>query len=128
MSPRIPMRIVLVCIYYVSVSMRNVSSRRSFIQSLACAAVAVAAPGPGSRIRIGAQTNTWGAPIKSYDHLLEILDALAQLGYEGFETNYMSLNAMAANAKHCRSAFESRHIEYVAPHANVKLMKTAEAD
>ena len=106
--------------------MQNGSSRRNFIQFLASSVAAAAAPSPKSRIRIGAQTNTWGAPIKTYDHLLEVLDALVRLGYEGFETNYMSLNAMAANAKQCRAAFEARHIEYVAPHTSVKFLKTAD--
>ena len=106
--------------------MWNAASRRGFIQSLAGAALAVAAPGSESRIRIGAQTNTWGAPIKSYDRLLEVLDALVKLGYQGFETSSMSLDSMAANAKQCRSAFASRHIEYVAPHASIKFLKAAE--
>jgi sugar phosphate isomerase/epimerase len=104
--------------------MWNTSSRRAFLHSIA--GCALAATAPKSRIRIGAQTNTWGAPIKTYDHLLEVLDALVKLGYEGFETNFMSLDAMAAKARQCRTAFESRHIQYVAPHASLKFLKTAD--
>src|ERR1051325_8872021 len=44
------------------------------------------------RIFIGAQTNTWGVPIKPFDKLLEIVARLGALGYMGFETNYVSLS------------------------------------
>ena len=102
--------------------------RREFCRlSLGLLAAGLAGPlaaAPRSRsqrLRIGSQTNTWGAPIKDYDQLLRILDALKQLGYQGFETNYMSLNAQAARAADCRRAFESRRIHYVAPHTGAKL-------
>src|ERR1051326_5388004 len=108
-------------------TMKNGFTRRRFLSCAAATAVAAGATAPASRIRIGAQTNTWGAPIKPYEHLLEVLDALVKLGYEGFETNYMSLDGMADKAKQCRAAFESRRIEYVAPHTNVKFPKPADA-
>jgi hypothetical protein len=68
-------------------------NRRRFLQQVS-KGVAILSVSPSilasakaqRRIQIGAQTNTFGSPIKSYDHLLEVLDDLVQLGYEGFET------------------------------------------
>jgi len=73
------------------------------------------------RLRIGAQTNTWGVPIKSYDHLLEICDSLAKIGYTGFETNYKSLEPLAARAGECRKVFESRHVPLIAAHSSASM-------
>src|SRR5581483_646784 len=104
-------------------------NRRSFLQlatqSLAAGFFAnrtlFARASKAHRIHIGAQTNTWGAPIKSYDHLLEILDKLVHLGYQGFETNYLSLDPQADHASEVRKAFSSRQIQFIAPHADVAL-------
>ncbi|HKE23929.1 MAG TPA: TIM barrel protein [Bryobacteraceae bacterium] len=107
--------------------------RRTFLQqisggaSLLCAANILPGATPQQRIRVGAQTNTWGVPIKTYDHLLEIADALVRLGYEGFETSISSLEKQAGSASQCRAAFESRHIEYVAPHCSVKFASNADS-
>ena len=107
--------------------------RRTFLQqisggaSLLCAAHLLPGATPQQRIRVGAQTNTWGVPIKTYDHLLEIADALVRLGYAGFETSISSLEKQAGNASQCRAAFESRHIEYVAPHCSVKFASNADS-
>ncbi len=106
-------------------------NRRRFLQQVS-KGVAVLSVSPSilasakaqRRIQIGAQTNTFGAPIKSYDHLLEVLDDLVQLGYEGFETSDASLKDQAGRAKQCRSAFEARHIQYIAPHCSLKFNTT----
>ncbi|HWB83797.1 MAG TPA: sugar phosphate isomerase/epimerase family protein [Bryobacteraceae bacterium] len=100
--------------------------RRHFLQQLSGGAALLSASrvlsgaSAKQRIHVGAQTNTWGAPIKTYDHLREVLDALVKLGYEGFETSEQSLDKQAGMAKQCRAAFESRHIEYVAPHCSLR--------
>jgi sugar phosphate isomerase/epimerase len=98
--------------------------RRNFfaaVTSLAVAPLAAAGRDPVLRLRLGAQTNTWGAPIKSYGELLHVLDALHWLGYSGFETNYKSLESQAARAADCRRAFASRAIRYIAPHIGARL-------
>jgi sugar phosphate isomerase/epimerase len=105
--------------------------RRHFLQHLSAGAALLSASRflsgakPQQRIHVGAQTNTWGAPIKTYEHLLEVLDALVRLGYEGFETSEQSLDKQAGMAKQCREAFESRKIEYVAPHCSLRFATTA---
>lgn len=114
-------------------------NRRHFLQLTGGCAVSASVSGnlyavrpAAERIRIGAQTNTWGAPIKSYDELLRICDSLVKLGYAGFETNYRSLESQAANAARCRKDFESRRIQFIAPHCGVTLFdsskQTAEID
>lgn len=109
-------------------------NRRRFIQQvskgvalLSVSPSIVAAVKSQSRIHIGAQTNTFGAPIKTYDHLLEVLDDLVKLGYQGFETSDASLSEQANRAKECRSAFEARHIQYIAPHCSVKFSTALQA-
>lgn len=105
-------------------------NRRDLLRSLLCAGLGGLTVRPGfaarrhnSSIQVGAQTNTWGAPIKGYDHLLEILDALARLGYTGFETNYMSVEPQSSQPADCRRAFESRHIQFVAAHGNISFVQ-----
>lgn len=79
------------------------------------------------RLLIGAQTNVYGVPIREYDQLLKILDALAALDYHGFETNYASLVPQASNAKSCRRAFEARHVAYIGPHCSASLYNREQA-
>ncbi|MGH9404987.1 MAG: hypothetical protein ACRD3D_04020, partial [Terriglobia bacterium] len=79
------------------------STRREFLQSAASLAAlpaigAARSSDARARIRLGAQTNAWGVPIRGYDHLLNILGILRQLSYEGFETNYNSLRPFANRA------------------------------
>ena len=77
------------------------------------------------RIHVGAQTNTWGVPIKPYEHLLEICDSLVKLGYSGFESNYKTLEPEADKAAQCRKDFAARHIQYIAPFCGVALFDRA---
>lgn len=74
------------------------------------------------RLHMGAQTGAWGVPIEKYDDLLRILDTLAQLGYEGFETNYKSLTAQFATAAACRKDFEARHMRLSALYCSGRLL------
>jgi sugar phosphate isomerase/epimerase len=98
--------------------------RRQFLKTVTAAAGACllpnSAPARGAelaqRLRLGAQTNAWGVPIKDYGQLLEIAQTLARLGYGGFETNFASVSSQVARAADCRRDFESRHIQFVAPH------------
>ncbi len=80
-----------------------------------------AKPSRAERLSIGAQTNTFGVPIEGYDHLLSILDTLAGLGYQGFETNQRSLAPYADRAAELRKAFEAHHVPLIAPHSGGRL-------
>ena len=108
-------------------------NRRRFLQQVSKGAALLSVSGLladakiQSRIHIGAQTNTFGAPIKTYDRLLQVLDDLVQLGYEGFETSDASLSDRAGRAKECRADFEARHIQYIAPHCSIKFATTLES-
>ena len=80
-------------------------SRRNFLQY--CSAMGLASFSPRiigaekrrrkDRILIGAQTNTWGVPIKPFDRLLEIVSELGKLAYTGFEMNYARLDQRASH-------------------------------
>lgn len=100
------------------------TTRREFINRAAGLAVAslvgagptAGASSPATRIHLGAQTNAWGVPITGYDHLMSILDVLAGLGFQGFETNFKTVAPFAPRAAELRRAFETRHLRFVAPH------------
>jgi len=105
---------------------RLMPDRREFIKTVAgfgaaaaLPATLLAAPLRAQRLHFGSQTNAWGNPVKTYDHLREILDALAAAGYAGFETNHASLDGLKDKAAECRQAFESRHVQLIAPHCSV---------
>lgn len=101
-------------------------NRREFIwQGATLAASARPQRARSQRIRIGAQTNTWGVPLKSYEHVLQVAESLARLGYEAFETNHRGLEPFAAKARECRSAFEARRIAYLGPHFGTDLFDPA---
>lgn len=80
------------------------------------------------RLRIGSQTNTWGVPLKDYDHLLSVLDTLVRLGYQSFETNYRSLDHKAERAVECRRAFAKIGIEYLGPHLGAAFFEAEKID
>jgi sugar phosphate isomerase/epimerase len=105
------------------------SERRDFLKALSemlgvaalSQRVSAAKTSRADRLHIGDQTNTFGVPVRGYDHLLRILDILADLRYQGFETNQLSLAPYADRAIDLRKAFESRRVPLIAPHAGGKL-------
>jgi len=108
------------------------SNRREFVRNCAAAGLAIGfgpiwgKPRPRSeRIKIGAQTNTFGVPIKPLDRLFEVLDTLARTGYASFETSVGSLQPYKDRAAECRKAFESRHVPLLAAHTSGKLWDRA---
>lgn len=98
--------------------------RRQFLKTVTAAAGACLLPisaqarsaDVAQRLKMGVQTNAWGVPIKDYSHLLEIDETLVRLGYAGFETNFASVSSQVGRAADCRRDFESRHVQFVAPH------------
>lgn len=98
------------------------TDRRQFLKTLTAAAGAGLFPNfargaeRAERLHMGAQTNAWGVPIKDYSRLLEIAETLVRLGYQGFETNFASLKSQVDKAAGCRRDFQSRHIQFIAPH------------
>ena len=98
--------------------------RRSFAKQLCLGLMALRArAGSGDRkerISIGAQTNTWGVPLTPYDRLLEVIDTLAKIGYQGFETNYKALADHANSPAECRREFEARHCPLIAAHNGIR--------
>src|SRR5579872_7523208 len=111
-------------------------NRRRFLQSstgamiLGSSALSLAAPKKtrAQRLLIGAQTNVYGVALPKFDRLLEVLDTLKRLGYDGFETSYLNLAPHADKAASCRRAFESRHIQLISPHCSAALYDREKAD
>jgi sugar phosphate isomerase/epimerase len=95
-------------------------NRRHFIQQSTCVAgffpklLELRTLSRKQRIHVGAQTNAFGVPVKPFTRLLELVDILSDLGYEGFETAVGSLEAGAIRAGQWRREFEARHIRLIA--------------
>jgi inosose dehydratase len=89
--------------------------RRQFLFILGGAAVACGQSAP--RIRVGCQTPAYGSPLPQGDKLLAALDDLAALGYEGFETNFASLESSFQDPAPMRAEFEKRKLKLIGLHA-----------
>jgi inosose dehydratase len=119
-------------IYWIPVSEEGqlaTVNRRDFLKKGSTALALLVAPGAeakaplsrAQRLHIGAQTNAFGVPIKSYPALLQILDTLARLNYTGFETSLLSLQPDFAKAAACRKDFESRHVRLIDLYCGARL-------
>jgi sugar phosphate isomerase/epimerase len=111
-------------------------SRRRFLQQFSAlfATGAIsgrarsATPSRGKRIHLGAQTNAWGVPIKPYGHLLEVVEAIGGIGYQGFETNFASLQERGGQPGQARRDFDARHCRLIASHNGVSLFDKDQAE
>lgn len=86
--------------------------RRSFLAT-ALAPLLKAASG---QIRVGCQTRAYGSPIPDPEKFLAALADLGKLGYEGFETNYRSLEHSFVRPHAMRRKFEERGMEMMGLH------------
>ena len=92
-------------------------TRRDVLASSLAFALAPAAD--SSRVRLGCQTRAYGSPISDREKLLAVLDDLAALGYEGFETNFQSLAHSFADPEPTRREIEKRRIKLIGLHLGV---------
>gem|GEM_PF-5890621 len=112
------------------------NSRRCFLQfSAAWVASRVIPPARGfasasraQRLHVGAQTMTWGVPVRPYSHLLEVVGTLAKMHIQGFETNYMSLEEHSNHAAESKNYFEARYLQLIAPHCDSRLYDLSEVN
>ena len=63
---------------------------------------------PASGIHVGCQTRAYGSPIRDRAKFLSVLEDLAEIGYEGFETNFHSLEHSFDNPAAMRKELEKR--------------------
>ena len=90
--------------------------RRDFLATALTTALAPllnAAPG---QIRVGCQTRAYGSPIPDRDKFLAALSDLGKLDYEGFETNYRSLEHSFMQPHAMRHEFGKRGMEMMGLH------------
>ena len=88
---------------------------------LSTALAPVVARGAAPKIQVGCQTRAYGSPIPDRGRFLGVLDDLAELGYEGFETNYRSLEHSFDDPAPMRREFEKRGVELIGLHLGVGL-------
>ncbi len=95
------------------------SLTRRTLLSTALAPVVSRAATP--KVQVGCQTRAYGSPIPDRGRFLGVLDDLAELGYEGFETNYRSLEHSFDDPAPMRREFEKRGVELIGLHLGVGL-------
>ena len=99
-------------------------SRRDWAAIVASAAMVRAQAAP-PRIRVGCQTRAYGSPIRDRAQLLSVLDDLAATGYEGFETNFASLEASFDDPAPMHAEFEKRRIQLIGLHGTLNFTSPA---
>lgn len=72
-------------------------------------------------IRLGCQSRSYAAPSRDIALFLSYLDDMAAAGYEGFETNYISLEAAFANPQPMRHELAKRKLMLIGLHAGSPL-------
>jgi len=98
--------------------------RREFLAGFAALGLA-RGQGGAPRIRAGCQTRAYGSPIRDKEKLLAVLDDLAAVGYEGFETNNASVAHSFDNPAPLRAEIEKRRIALIGLHASARLTDPA---
>ena len=85
--------------------------------------VLAAAPllGAAGRVRVGCQTRAYGSPITDKAKLLAVLEDLRSAGYEGFETNFRSLEHSFENPAAMRREIEARGVPLIGLHMGAGL-------
>ncbi|MBL8177783.1 MAG: sugar phosphate isomerase/epimerase [Bryobacterales bacterium] len=91
--------------------------RRSLLIAAAAAAGLPAAEG----IRVGCQSRSYAPPSRDVRQFLGYLDDMAAAGYEGFETNYISLEAGFTDPAPLRAEIAERKMELIGLHAGSAL-------
>lgn len=96
-------------------------TRRAALAALAAAS----AWGADSKIRVGCQTRAYGSPLPARDKLLAVLDDLREAGYDGFETNFRSLEASFGDPGPMRAEIERRGVRLIGLHCSGSLIDPA---
>ena len=97
--------------------------RRDLLAAAGSAAIARAAK--KNKIRVGCQTRAYGSPLPDPAELLSVLEDLDETGYEGFETNYRSLEHAFESPWEIRREIEARGVELIGLHLGVGLYDPA---
>ncbi len=94
-------------------------TRRAALATLTAAPLLAAS----SKLRVGCQTRAYGSPLTDRAKLLPVLDDLRATGYEGFETNYRSLEAHFDNPAPMRAEIERRGVGLIGLHLGAGLFE-----
>jgi len=98
--------------------MHTIVSRRSFIAGLGTACL----PAAGARIRVGCQTNAFPLKPGDFAQLLDALQSLKRLGYEGFECNCRFVQDQFSRAPEARKQIQATGVKFIGAHTNLKEM------
>lgn len=96
--------------------------RRAFLAALAASPLAAA-----GRIRVGCQTRAYGSPLPDPKDFFAALDGLRRAGYEGFETNFRSLEWAFDDPAPARKRLEAAGVEMIGLHVGAGLFEPEKA-
>lgn len=96
-------------------------SRREFLAAVPVSlAGVVLSPSNGfgapAKVKIGCQTNAWRIDPNNFNNLLQVLDKLKELGYEGFETGFRNVQGRFADAAVARKQLEQSGLQFLGCH------------
>ena len=77
------------------------------------------ARGDSSKIRVGCQTRAYGSPLPDPKNFFAALEGLKRAGYEGFETNFRSLEWGFADPGPAKKRLEETGVEMIGLHVGV---------
>lgn len=100
-------------------------NRRNFLITLA--ALSGGRANSAERIRVGCQTRAYGSPLPDPAEFFAALDGLERAGYEGFETNYHSLEWAFEDPAPAKKRLASAGVEMIGLHAGVGLFEPEKA-
>jgi sugar phosphate isomerase/epimerase len=78
---------------------------------------------PGSAIHLGAQTNAWPIDPNDLSSLLNVLDQIRKIGYEGFETGYFNLMNHSALTQEVHSRIAATGLAFFGLHIAIGVDK-----
>ena len=78
--------------------------------------------------RVGCQTRAYGSPIPDKTKLLSVLEDLEAAGYDGFETNFRSLEHSFDDPAPMRREIEKRGVPLIGLHLGAGLFEPAKLD
>lgn len=86
------------------------------------------APGAGGKWRAGCQTRAFGSPLPKKEQFLAALDDIAATGFEGIETNFMSLEHSFDDPGPMKDEFRRRRLELIGLHGSPRLANAEAAE
>jgi inosose dehydratase len=92
------------------------SSRRSFLRTVAAAPGISLFARSGENVLLGCQTNAWPINPADLSTFFAVLDKIRAYGFQGFETSFANLQSQFASPGETRRKIEATHLQFFGIH------------